>query len=101
MAHGGGFGSTQSSGHYLDPARWVGRTLTTYCLYFGRNQRVLARVFDLVDAFSGTGGGILLRWFHRSDGLSGFNAHRAGRVGGLVQQKRNVRPDCVRAAFEL
>ncbi len=25
---GGGFGSTQSSGHYLDPARWVGRTLT-------------------------------------------------------------------------
>jgi hypothetical protein len=61
----------------------------------------LARVFDLVDAIPGPGGGILLRWFHRSGGLFGFNTHRAGRVGLLVQQKRNVRPDCVRAAFEL
>jgi hypothetical protein len=30
----------------------------------------------LVDAFSGTGGGILLRWFHGSGGLFGFNAHK-------------------------
>jgi hypothetical protein len=27
-----------------------------------------------------------LRWFYGSGGLFGFNAHRAGRVGGLVQR---------------